>query len=399
MALGGAGINVKRKTDKGGWEVLTSGNPYRVMRYPNTMQTQIEFITYMVTSLFYTGNFYAQVQRNDRYEITALWPLQGAQARATISHDGSVYYDASSDYQFLKNGNTNVLIPARDMFHVKLPSNRSLLNGESLIAHAGTSAALNSVLGANATAFNANSSQGSGIISTEQALTAAQMSELRTKFGEMTTGENRGKVPILGFGLKWEPMSISPHDAQLVELYNMTVLDLCRLFRVPPQLFGQETNGAASSVETLINQWRASGLLYFCELIEEALEKVFDMSADTEFEFDLENISRTDAAATMAVLTQGVQNGVLSPNEARNKIGLDDVPFGEYCRVQAQNVRLQDAVPAPSAPAAPSAGKEPDVEVVDVEGDNEGNTEDGAEEVKAMLDLLIAKAHKEINHV
>jgi HK97 family phage portal protein len=384
MALGGAGIDVKQKTGKGGWKTLDSGNAFRVMRYPNPMQTQIEFITYLVTSLFYTGNFYAQVQRNDRYEIIALWPLQGKEKRAVLSPDGAVYYDASSDYQFLNKGNLDVLVPARDMLHVKLPSNRSLLNGDSLVSHAVDTAFLNSVLLANAAAFNANSSQGSGILSTDLTLSASQMDELRTKFAERTTGPNRGQVPVLGGGLKWYPMTVTPEDAQMVELYKMSVLDLCRLFRVPPQLFGQEANGAASSVETLINQWRASGLLYFCELIEEALEKVFDTDASTEFEFDLDNISRADSPTTMDVLSKGVQNGIFSPNEARERVGLDAVEYGDEPRVQAQNVRLQDAVPASSAPSAP----------VGPQGDpatDEDVTQTAAANKAALVDELLSR--------
>lgn len=358
MALGGSGLDIKRETGKGGEETVKSGAMYRVLRYPNPAQTQIEFISYLVTSLFYTGNFYAQVQRNDRFEIVALWPVPGSQKRAVMADDGSVFYDMTADYKFLNGGNTNALVPARDVLHVKLPSSRGILNGDTILTHAAATATLNSAISANAAAFNLNSSQASGFMSTDLVLTGTQMKELRDRLDEQMKGPNRGGVPILSAGMKWNAMTVSAQDAQLVETYNVSVLDLCRLFRVPPALFGLESVGAASSVEALINQWRASGLLYFAELIEEALERTFDVSGGTEIEFDLDNISRADSQTAMNILVQGVQNGVFAPNEARNKVGLDSVEYGDEPRVQAQNVRLQDAVPAPSAPAAGKAPTE-----------------------------------------
>jgi hypothetical protein len=159
-------------------------------------------------------------------------------------------------------------------------------------------------------------------------------------------------------------MGVSAQDAQMVESYGMTVLDLCRIFRVPPQLLGLESNGAASSVEVLINQWRASGLLYMAELIESAMEKVLRTDTDEEIRFDLSNIARADSKTEMETLAVAVQNGIYSPNEARAVVGKPAVPFGDSPRVQAQNVRLQDAKPAESNASAgqepPQAPSEPD---------------------------------------
>lgn len=365
MALGASGMDYRRQTGKGGWETVTNDWVARLLRNPNQAQTSVEFITVMVSSLFYNGNFYAAAQRNNRNEIIALWPLSSDKARAAISlEDGSVYYDVSSDYKFIQGSDLSALAPAREVLHIKLPSHDSILTGESPVSHAAMTAALNSVLTGNATTFNANSSQGSGILSTDQVLTGTQMQELRAKFDELTTGVNRGKVPILGGGMKFSAMSISAQDAQFIETYNMTVLDLCRIFRVPPQLLGLESNGAASSVEVLINQWRASGLLYFAELIEACFERLFGLDAKEEIRFDLANISRADSATEMSVLTMGVQNSVFTPNEARNKVGLDSVEYGDDCRTQAQNVRLQDAKPAVSSA---SAGQDPPAEPEDTE--------------------------------
>lgn len=387
MALGAAGLDYRVKTDAGGYKVVTDGPIYQLLKYPNSAQTQIEFISWLLTSLFYTGNFYAWAKRNEAGVIYELWPLPGRSKRAVLGPDGSLFYDASSDYEFMNKGNLGALVPARDMLHIKLPSSRSFLNGDSLITHGLGTINLNSGIIGNANALNENASQPSGVLSTDLTLTGAQMIELRQRFEDVTKGPNRGGVPILGGGLKWYPMGLSASDSQLIQSYNLTVLDLCRLFRVPIQVFGQETNGAASSVEALINQWRASGLLYYAEIIEAALERLLDLGADQEIRTDLDNIARADTATMITTLATAVQNGIFSPDEARNKVGLDTVPFGDSPRVQAQNVRLQDAVPAPSAPSAPVNSPATD----DPEDDTEDEADLAAEKALAIVNDLATR--------
>lgn len=360
-ALGACGVEHLRTKENGEQEVVTDSWVARVLRYPNFLQHQTQFLGYVVSSIGHTGNAYVYAnQRNGRNEITSMMPLTPTSNRAVLSPDGSeVWYDVSANREFFTAGNTDVLVPARDVAHCKLTSHRSLLYGETPLADAGYTLALNNHLMASSSEFIRNMARPSGIISVEAQLSGAQMTELRTKFNEFSSGPNAGKVPILGNGAKWQPLTISAGDAQVMQLYNMTVIDICRAYRIPPQLLGMENNGAAANVEILINQWRASGLLYFAETIERTFERLFMLPADEEIRFDLDNIARADTKTLFDTLAVGVQNGLLAPNEARSRIGKGPVPFGDSPRVQAQNVRLQDAVPAASAPAAPVAGGTP----------------------------------------
>lgn len=385
MALGASGLDYRRKTDKGGWETVRSSAVTRLLRNPNPAQTGIEFVSSIVLSLMYDGNFYAVIERNDRFEPIALWPLPSNRRRAVMATDGSIYYDVTGNYEFMDRGDLDGLYPARDVLHIKLPSRGDILNGETLVSYAAGAANLNSSILRNANAFNTNGSQPSGVLATEQTLTGAQMKELRDRFADVTKGENRGGVPILGSGLKWYPMGVSAHDAQIVESYGMTVLDLCRIFRVPPQLLGLESNGAASSVEVLINQWRASGLLYFAELIEAAMEKSLRIDPSEEIRFDLANIARADSKTEMDTLAVAVQNGIYSPNEAREVVGMDAVPFGDSPRVQAQNVRLQDAKPAESNASAGQPPADPPP------GDDNNDDAPGDDDAEAKAFAAVAK--------
>lgn len=358
FSLSSSGLEHIKTNKDGSIEVLGGSNASRVLRYPNRYQTMIDLVSIIVSSLFYYGNAYCYARRNDRHEISEIIPLPPHFSRAVVGDEGSLFYDVSGEFEFMKTGDVRTLVPARDVLHVKLTTHRSLLYGESPISDAAYTLGLNSSILSGTASFHANMGRPSGVLSTDLTLSGQQMAELRAAFAEQSKGFSQGHVPILGGGLKWQPLGITAADAEVIATYNMTVLDLCRLFRIPPQLLGLDNVGAASSTETLINQWRATGLLFFAEVIERSLERFFELPRDEEIRFDLNNIARADMKAQIESLAMGVQNGIFSPNEARSRVGLPAVEFGDSPRVQAQQVRLEDAKPAPSAIAAPSAGKE-----------------------------------------
>lgn len=395
FSLASSGIDHIRHADNGGIEVLTKTVAYRVLKYPNAYQNQIDFISMIVSCLIYHGNFYAYVVRNDRNEISELHPVPPTKQRAFVDDTGALWYDMGGHFSDMRASGPENYLPARDVLHVKLSSHRTLLEGESPVADAGYAIALNAAVGHGLNAFHQNMARPSGILSTVMPLTKDQMKALREAFDEQAAGFKQGRVPILGGGMKWEPMGITAADSQVIDTYKLTVLDLCRLFRIPPQVLGLDVVGAASSPEVLFNTWRATGLLFFAEAIERALERTFRMGPgdgsearlrDDEFRFDFNNLTRADTKSTIEGLATGVQNGIFSPNEARAKLGLPSVPHGDEPRVQAQNVPLSavNVIPSnPTAPAAPVAPPSPE-ETEDDDMDDET--------AKAVAVAMIAKA-------
>lgn len=398
-ALSACGIEHVKLEEDGEIEVVENSAVTRLLRYPNFLQQQAQFVATVVSSLMYTGNAYIYAnKRNGRNEITELTPLTSDFNRGVLNADGTeVFFDVSYDRRFFAGQDTSVLVPSRDMGHCKLATARSLIRGESFLSDASYTLALNQSIMSSSTTFISNMSRPSGIIGldTDVPLTATQMNELRAKFIELTTGNNKGGIPILGSNAKFYPMTITAVDAQVMQMYEMTALDICRAYRVPIQLVGQLNTHATSTLEQLMNQWRASGLLYVAETIERTLERLFDLPPNEEIRFDLDNIMRADTKTQMEVLAKAVQNGIYSPNEARAKVGKSKVPFGDEPRVQAQNVRLEDAVPAPSAP---SAGKAPAAPAEDpAEPDDEPTKKLTDEEVEGLTFLAIQKAIGEYN--
>jgi hypothetical protein len=153
------------------------------------------------------------------------------------------------------------------------------------------------------------------------------------------------------------------------------------VFRVPLQILGL---GGTSfrSTEALMQFWVATGLGFAINHVEEALGLLFALKGqpDEYVEFSTDALMRSAMKDRMEALTRGVQGGIYSPNEARNKEGLDDVKAGDEPRVQQQVVPLSaaeqitkptpstgphpppapgPAAPPPAPPAAPPAAAAP----------------------------------------
>lgn len=348
--------NHVRINEKGGRQVVKSSAAHRLLMRPNVAQNIMDWVSWTVLNLMFNGNAYFYVQRNERFEPVALIPLNCGVRRAFLTDNNELFYDISTAGDFASTLNTDEIAPARNVLHIKLPSRTSVLHGDSPITYAYGAIAVNNAIQSASAAFTSNMNRPSGVLTTEHSLTLSQMQELREKFDQVSKGMNQGKVPILGNGMKWVPMGASAQDSQLLENYKASALDICRIFGVPIQLLGLETTGPASSVSTLIGQFKAGSLLYIAELIEFSLEELFKFDHDADsVRFDLDNVARADFATEIDTLSKAVQNTIYSPNEARNRVGNDAVEFGDEPRIQAQNVRLQDAKPAQ---VAPSAGKD-----------------------------------------
>lgn len=378
----------KRLLENNGQEIIVTSALSRILRNPNEYQTRSDFIMNLVFALMFHGNAYAYAVRNARQEVESMHLLP---PRNTLP-----YVDAQTKEVFYALGDNpmvdsqySYLVPARDVLHVRLYCPKHPLVAVSPISYAGLAIMVNTAIGANQAAFFNNMSRPSGILSTEQTLTAQQMADLRAAFEAKSKNAAAGGVPILGWGIKWLPMTITSEDAQLIEAYRLSIEDIARVFRVPLALVGEMTKATYSNTEQLISSWLATGLGFLLEHIESSFAKFFKLPAGEIVDFDVSVLLRTEFLARVDGLTKAISGGLMSPNEARAREGLPAVEYGSEPRLQAQVVPLSQvgATPVPSATAAPAAP----VEVEEPEDPEEAGEEEDPTDPEADAALAFAE--------
>jgi HK97 family phage portal protein len=331
--------------------------PERVLLNPNQYTTRTQFFNSIIRSMYFQGNGYAVATRNGNRSIESLHVLDPRCVNPVLDPEsGDVYYWTSPDFGRGFNPDTDNVYPARDILHIRInTSAQDPLKGETPLTTAANSIAANSSITSHQASFFRNMSRPSGILSTDEKLSLEQMKQLRQALEEKTHQHNSGGVPILGNGLKFQQMSLTSQDAQMIEAFNMTVEDITRVFRVPLPLVNSMQNSTFNNAEALMGWFLASGLGFLIEHIELELNKLFSLPFSQNLNFETKALLRSDWKTQIETLGEGVLKGIYSPNEARGMIGLSPAKDGDEPRVQQQVVPLSawDAKPEPAPEPEP----------------------------------------------
>jgi HK97 family phage portal protein len=352
-----------RRNARGGRTRVENSALSRVLRRPNEYQSISDFMLNATHSLYREGNCFALALRNHRFEVESLHLMNARMSAPLVAEDGSVFYRLSGNSIIDKLlGDTQLVASQRDVLHIKLRSNHRYphpLIGETPVMAALMDIAVGDAFIRQQLEFFNNQSRPSAVLSTELNLSRDEVQQLRDRWHEQAKGLHQGGTPILTGGLKVQPWATPAKDAQLAELSKLSAERICWAFGIPLQLLGLATT-PATSTETLMQFWLATGLGFCLNHVEQAFDRLFDLKGEPEeyTEFDTAALLRSAWKDRIEALARGVQSGIFSPNEARNLEGLDDTPFGFEPRVQQQVVPLSAAAsipPAPGPEAQPSA--------------------------------------------
>lgn len=351
-----------RRLDNGGRERVTNSALSRVIRKPNDYQSSSDFLLNLTYRLYNDGESFAYAVRNDRFEIVELHPMR--HGRAAVAENGEIFYALYGNEVAERRFDLALPIPARDVLHVRLHTPVNELKGVSPILNTQLSLALSGAAMNQQIAFYMNQARPSFMLETDQQPTRDQVQELRQLWNEQTQGENAGGTPILTWGLKAKPVTGNSKDNELAALLKISQEEVALAFQIPLQVLGIGGTPFAST-EALMSAWKARGLGFALNHIEEAFGLLFNLKGmpDEYLEFSTSALMRSSFKERLEALAVGTMGGILSPDEARHEEDLATVPGGHGAmpRVQQQVVPLsygtsmQPPDPTQDKPAAPPA--------------------------------------------
>jgi HK97 family phage portal protein len=148
---------------------------------------------------------------------------------------------------------------------------------------------------------------------------------------------NAAKIAVLEEGMKYEKIGVSPEDSELLDSRKFSVVELCRLFNVPPAVVGDfaESNFATSDAAM---RFFATGCLaqWVAKLQAEFSRSVFN-TPEAVLRIDLEGLLRGDFNAHATALINLTRTGIISQDEARHELGWNP-RGGDADRLQAQAI-------------------------------------------------------------
>lgn len=298
---------------------------------PNPEMSSFVFRETLMTHLLLWGNAYAQIIRNGKGEVVALYPLMPNRMVVDRDPKGQLYYTyqmASSDAPTMENG-TVVLKPS-DVLHI--PG----LGFDGLVGYSPIAMAKNAIGLAIATEeygsrFFANGATPGGLL--EYPGTVKDPDRIRESWNKGFSGsQNAGKVAILEEGMKYTPISIAPEQAQFLETRKFQINEIARIFRIPPHMIGDLDKSSFSNIEQQSLEFVKYTLDPWVVRWEQSLSRALftpEEKAEYFFKFNVEGLLRGDYQSRMNGYATARQNGWMSANDIRELENLDRIPAEE----------------------------------------------------------------------
>lgn len=338
---------VYRKTEKGRELAPDHWFAQLMAGKPNQYQTRYEFWEHQVANLALHGNLYAKKgERAGR--VISLLPMNPLQVETKLVA-GKVAH------LFTQDGNTAALA-AESVWHARM--NGDLIVGRSPLQFGrnliGVAQAAEQVV----TNIYANGGKRSGVLSFDRLLTKEQRDQIRENFSTLTTGTDE-RLLVLEMGAKFDPISMSPQDIELLASRRFQIEEICRWFGVPSVLVN-DTSGSTtwgSGIEQLVAGFYKLNLRPYLEAIENSITTRLFSDEDRktyEVEFDFEGLLRASQSERFKGYQTGISAGVLTPNEARAMEWLPAVEGGDQLLIQGAMVPVKDAGKKPEPPASPT---------------------------------------------
>jgi len=366
---------------------------WTALRRPNGYQNRIQWLSYWITSKLTFGNAYhLKIREEARGMVKGLVPLDPRRTTPMVTPDGSVYYSLAGDD--LAGVPAGMVVPASEIIHDRCCTLWHPLVGISPLYACGLSATQGLRIQSNSATFFSNASRPSGMLTAPGTIDEVTAQRLKTHWEENYSGQNIGRLAVLGDGLKYEAMTIPAEASQMIEQLAWTVEDVARCFFMPLYKINSGPMPTNNNVEALEVQYYTGCLQILIESIELCLREGLEVRDGMSVELDLEGLARMDSAAKIDMLGKAVGGALMKPDEARGKLRLDPVPGGDAVYLQQQNYSLaalarRDAQPDPFGTAAPAAPTIPEPEEAE-------NTDDAGDDLDAerTANAIIAKLYQ-----
>lgn len=353
-----------------------------VLAKPNHYQSRIDFYEWWLISKLVHGNTYVLKARDKRRVVNALYILDPHRVKPLVSPDGSIFYGLYQD-ELAQTKEVSITVPAREIIHDVMCPLFHPLCGVSPIYAAGFPALQGLNIRNQSDKFFMNGSKPGGVLTSPLPISQATADRVKAYWDENFSGDNIGKIAVLGDGLKYEAMAVTAEQAQLVEQLRMTDEDIAKCFHMPRHKVGIGPDPTYNNIQALNIQYYADCLQKHIEKLElkldEGLELVDVPNRTLGVEFERDDLAQMDT--TSLIQSEKEAAGIKTVNESRRRLNLPKVAGGDTVYRQQQDYSIEalnrrdSEQPAPATPGTtPAPAQQPD--------------EPDDDDVKAMTKLL-----------
>ena len=327
----------KREVGPDGHKVLARDTSLWTLLHtsPNRRHTPMEFWQFALLNFLLRGNAYARLIRNDAGEVIEMWPLSADQVQVEVMDDRSIVYKYSYDGKV-------VAYDEKSIWHWRDKGNGII--GMSRLDYMRSSVGV-AIEAQNHTAnVFKKSAKRPGVFMIDKLLSEEQRNKIRANYKGLVEG-SQDDLLVLEAGAKFEPLSMSPADIQLLETRRFSVEDIARWFGVSSVLINDTTKTTTwgTGINQIIEGFYKFRLRPMLESLEQSLDRRVLTAAQRELftaEFSLDAILRGSLSDRLESGSKAVQNGLMTRNEWRQLENLPKMAGADDLTAQVNLVPL-----------------------------------------------------------
>lgn len=322
-----APMMVYKKRKDGDREMATDLALYDVLHNrPNQDMSPFNFKECNMVALNTDGNAVCHKEQNRYGEVIGLNPVNGYVTDIKRNDKGVLTY-------VIRINNEEKEYTRKDIFHVPGLSFDGLI-GLSPISYFAQTISLGLTYEEFGQNFYKNGAHSSGAFSFPGELSDAAFERLKEGLKESYTGLKKAGTPmILEGGGQFEPFTIKPVDAQLIESKRFQIADIARIFRVPLHLLQDLERATFSNIEHQSLEFIMYTMLPWFKRWEENINMQLLTKKEREAGYYVETLIagllRGDMKSRYEAYVMGRLNGWLSINDIRRLENMNRIEGGD----------------------------------------------------------------------
>lgn len=302
---------------------------------PNPFMTPTTFFTTLENNRNHHGNGYVWVQRYfDRQKFGGNFGIKGLYIMeseyVTVVVDDKGIFGATGDIYYWytdKYSGESYVFPSFDVLHVKTSHTFDGITGLPVrkILKATIDGGLESQKFMNNLYKNGLTAR--AVLQYTGDLNPQLQKKLTAKYEAYTSGaSNAGRFVPVPIGMKIEPLNIKLTDSQFFELKKYTALQIAAAFGVKPNQINDYEKSSYKNAEMQNLTFYVDTMLYIIKQYEEEFNYKLQLDQEIDdgyyYKFNENAILRTDSATQQKILCGYTNNGIMKPNEARDKLDM-----------------------------------------------------------------------------
>ena len=314
-------LHVYQRQDNGERQRADDYALARVLRQPNPHQSGLTFREEMTAAVLLHGNAYARMETNGAGELVGLHPIHPRNMAISRLSSGRYAYDYTDD-----DGRVVRLLQG-EVFHLRDRAEPGSILGRSRIAIARDTLGLGLSLREHGASTFRNGARLSGVLQTPNVLDDASAKRIGDSWREQFAGAgNAAKTAVLENGLTYQQLAMSLEDAQWISAQQFTVVEVARLFRVPPTMLQDLSHASYSNTAELGSQFVRYSLARWIGMWEtEIARQLLGPMARRRYlaEHSVEGLLRGNPEARADFYGKAIKDGWMTADEVRR---LENLP-------------------------------------------------------------------------